>query len=154
MLQVYKSSSFLCNVLLPGEKQETGSWGNQHLGSPCFLLLLLAILEKEEQMGKGCAAGLQLLLLLRKSGRKYKWTHEILLKTNAPNNSIKKEAWNPIESEHTLTLLPHMSVDDHILTGLHLPLHGGAVTCKNGVVLDTVKQRSLQINSWLLDTLS
>lgn len=91
MRRVYKSSSFLRNALVPSEKQGTGSGGNRRLGNPCFLLLLLAILGKEEQMGQGCAAGLQFLLLLRKSGRNDKRTHEILLKINALNNSIKKE---------------------------------------------------------------
>lgn len=33
-----------------------------------------------------------------------------------------------------------MSLDNHILTGLQLPLHEGAVTCKNGDMLDTAKQ--------------
>lgn len=108
MLPVYKSPPFCAVLWLLVRNRKDRRGGQQKSREPLFylfnfLLLLLAILAKEEQMEQGCAVGLQFLLLLMKRERKDKWTRDT--KINALNNSIKKEAWNPISSEHILTLL-------------------------------------------------
>lgn len=142
MLPVYKSPP-LCAVLwLLVRNRKDRRWGQWKSLEPLFylfnfLLLLLAILAKEEQMEQGCAVGLQFLLLLMKRERKGKWTRDT--KINALNNSRRK----PETPFHLSMSWPccHMCLfDNHILSSLHLPQHGGMAPGENGGVLDTDKQ--------------
>lgn len=86
MPQVYKSPSFLCNALVPGEKQEIGSGSNRR--EPLFFAVAVSNIRTDgPRLGRWSAVSPTPDEKCKKGQTNTRGT-----KINALNNSIKKEA--------------------------------------------------------------